>query len=80
MDKKQEEVLSFVIRHAFKLGATLGSWLNTDFKFCNYAAHDAVDAMIPHFISEIKQRFTDIEQEESGYCHLCGMKKDKEDE
>ena len=79
MNEKQEEVMKYVLIQSFKLGATIGSWLDTDMKFCHRAAHSAVDAMMPHFIQEINLRFGEIEREESGRCTLCG-KKDKENE
>lgn len=80
MDEKRKEALSFVIRMAIKLGATLGSWLDSDMKYCHFAANKALDAMLPEFISEIEQRFRDIEQEENGYCRLCGQKEKGADE
>jgi ABC-type molybdate transport system permease subunit len=79
MNKKQEEALLVILREATKLGATLGTWLDSDIKFTHRAAHSALAAMMPHFIDEINQRFRDIEQEESGRCRFCG-RKDKEDE
>ena len=74
MDKEREKVLKYVLRHACKLGATLGTWLDSDMKFTNRAAHSALEAMMQHFVDEINLRFGEIEREEDGRCRLCGKK------
>ena len=76
MNKEQEEAVAFVLRQAIKLGSVLGSWLDSDMKFCHYAANDALEAMMPHFVSEIGTRFREIKRKESGCCQLCGKKRE----
>ncbi len=73
-NKEQKEAIAWVLNSAIKLGTTLGNWLDTDQKFQNRAAFDALDAMKPHFVSEIESRFDDIEREEAGYCWHCNQK------
>ncbi|KKN75908.1 hypothetical protein LCGC14_0376160 [marine sediment metagenome] len=76
MDEEQKEALGFVLRQAIKLGSVLGSWLDSDMKFCHHAANDALKAMTPHFVSEIETRFREIERKKSGLCQLCGKKRE----
>ena len=62
---ERKEAIRFVVKNAIQLGATMGTWLDTDLKFNNHAAFAALEAMLPHFVDEITDRLKHIEQEEA---------------
>ncbi len=71
---ERKDAIKFVVKNAIQLGATMGTWLDTDIKFNNRACFDAMHAMLPHFVDEIVSRLKEIERAEAGYCRLCGQK------
>jgi len=79
MTEKEKEAASLIIEYAFRLGATLGTWLDNDKLFTNAAVRDAVKAMKPHFVEQLEERFRDIAREESGFCYHCGQSTKKEE-
>ncbi len=76
-DDKEKEAVTWVVEHAFRLGATLGTWLDTDLPFCNRAARAASKAMMPSFVDEIELRLRDVARDKEDKCRLCGKPEDK---
>ncbi len=77
--KKSDErknAIRFVVKNAIQLGATMGTWLDTDFKFNNRAAHAALEAMLPPFVDEIIDRLEAVDLEKNGRCRQCGKEKE----
>jgi len=72
MTEREKEATSLIFEYAFRLGATLGTWLDNDKFFTHAAVKDAIKAMKPHFVEQLEERFRDIAREESGACLYCG--------
>ncbi len=79
LDDKEKEAISWVVEHAIRLGACLGTWIDTDLPFCNRAARTALKAMTPVFVDEIELRLRDVTRDKEGKCQLCGKTKTEKD-
>ncbi len=71
---ERKDAIKFVVKNAIQLGATMGTWLNSDLPFNQRACFAALQAMLPSFVDEITSRLQEIDRAESGCCRLCGKK------
>ena len=79
MTEREKEAASFIIDYAFRLGATLGTWLDEDKFFTHVAVKAGVEAMKPHFVRQLEERFQEIAREASGISSHCGHTTKKEE-